>query len=92
MLKKSISVICWPHGDFNPLAVEMARNAGYEKIHYVETKKNGVPPGADHFTRIGVGSVLNNRFLTLIKIKARIYDYQGKFPYPLLSTLYRFFK
>ena len=73
MLKKSISVICWPHGDFNPLAVEMARNAGYEKIHYVETKKNGVPPGADHFTRIGVGSVLNNRFLTLIKIKARIY-------------------
>ena len=92
MLKKNISVICWPHGDFNPLAVEMARNVGYEKIHYVETKKNGVPPGVDLFTRIGVRSVLNSRFLTQLKIKTKIYTHQGKFPYPQLSTLYRSFK
>lgn len=92
MLKKSINVICWPHGDFNPLAVEMARNVGYEKIHYVETKKNGVPLDADHFTRMGVGSVLNNRFLTLLKIKTKIYIHQNKFPYLQLSTLYRSFK
>jgi len=91
LLNKKISVICWPHGDFNKLSVDLAREAGYNRIHFVETKNNGVIPEKDHFVRIGMGVVKNNRFLTNQKIRFCINIARKKFPYPFLRSIYKSF-
>lgn len=92
ILNKKIDTICWPHGDFNPEAVEIARKAGYKKIHYVTTKKRGVLPSADHFVRMGMRPILNNRFLTNLKLRSDIYSHIGKFPYKQIKRIYQIIK
>jgi peptidoglycan/xylan/chitin deacetylase (PgdA/CDA1 family) len=89
LLDKNIEVICWPHGDFNKDSIDFAREAGYKKIHFVETKSQGVNPAPDLFTRMGMNSYKNNRFLTMLKTKARIYNHIDKFPYPQIASVFK---
>lgn len=92
ILNKRIEVICWPHGDFNQTATQLAVEAGYKKIHYVENKSRGVVPADYHFIRTGMSEVRNNRFLTILKTKSRIYQAMNTFPFVQIGSLYRKFK
>jgi peptidoglycan/xylan/chitin deacetylase (PgdA/CDA1 family) len=92
VLNKRISVICWPHGDFNKLSIELARNAGYTKLHFVETKSDKVVPSEDHFIRIGMGSVYENRFITMTKVKFKINTKRNIVPYKTIRNIYHLLK
>ena len=92
LLKKPINVICWPNGDFNKTTLEIARKAGFNKIHYVEPKSNNIAADNDLFTRIGISSYRNKRYLSLLRSIIRINNYKGIFPYKQLISAFHFIK
>jgi hypothetical protein len=86
-LSKNVQYCCWPHGDYNEHAHKTAIQVGYDATTIVlkHFEKNTF---ADRFDRIGHGSVKNNRFLTLLKMKFKIKAYQNIFPYIQLENLF----
>lgn len=85
-MEKTISFICWPHGDYNNLTHRIAIENGYIATHYVSTKNS--PKTNDNFERIGFGQNKNSRILTQVKNFARILAYRGIFPFPMIKSAY----
>jgi hypothetical protein len=86
-LNKKVKYCCWPHGDYNAFTHEVAIKSGYDATTIVlkHFEKNIF---SDRFDRIGHGSVSNSRFLTLLKMKFKIYAYRGQFPYKQIENIF----
>ncbi|MFN5209097.1 MAG: polysaccharide deacetylase family protein [Bacteroidota bacterium] len=86
-LNKKVKYCCWPHGDYNAFTHEVAIKSGYDATTIVlkHFEKNIF---SDRFDRIGHGSVNNSRFLTLLKMKFKIYAYRGQFPYKQIENIF----
>lgn len=84
-LQKKVNHICWPHGDYNELCHQIAIEEGYSSTHLV-LKGGGQNNYTDRYNRIATGAVKNNRFLTLLKAKAKIKSYRSLFPYSILKS------
>jgi hypothetical protein len=82
-LDKSVDCICWPHGDYNAMCIDMAERAGFRCIHAVPGKG---PVPKNGFTRIGItdGSALSR-----LRTRVRIGTALNRWPYPALHSLYR---
>lgn len=84
-LDKTVSSICWPHGDYNQFCIDAAFKAGYRLVHAVKGK--GPVPEAS-FTRIGVTEGRSST-MSALRVIAKVQALRGKFPYTLLSALNR---
>ncbi len=89
-LNKKINHICWPHGDYNNLCHEIAREVGYKSSHIV-LKRGEKNIYNDRFDRTGSNVVRKNRFLTLFKAKYKLGSYTGKWPYSQFKKIYSVF-
>ncbi len=89
-LNKTVEFLCWPHGDNNDLANEMAMQAGYKATSL------GKMPGSkldnNRFDRLGLGQVRNNQFLSMLKARYKIQSYRKKQPWIAIKNTYEFFR
>ena len=85
-LDKSITICCWPHGDYNDFSVSTAREEGYTASTIVV--KPGLVSPPDRFERIGLYHVRNSKLLTSLKTIYKIRSFQERFPYKNLRNIY----
>lgn len=85
-LNKSVDYICWPHGDYNAMCIDMAERAGFRYIHAVPGKG---PVPENGFTRIGIAG---GGALSRIRTRARIDACLNRWPFSALHGLYRWLK
>lgn len=89
-LNKTVEFLCWPHGDNNDLAHEMAMEAGYKATSL--GKMPGSKPDNNRFDRLGLGQVRNNQFLSMLKARYKIQSYRKKQPWIAIKNTYEFFR
>jgi hypothetical protein len=86
-LNKDVLYCCWPHGNYNQHAHDMAMKAGYRAttivLGYHETNES-----TDRFDRIGHGALKNNERLTLWRIRYKVSLYRGN---PLARLIHYIF-
>ena len=86
-LHKSIEFLCWPHGEHNETAHQLALDAGYLATTTGSNRK--LPDSMDRIPeRIGMWHVRNNRFLSNLKTRYKIGSSLGIFPYKQLNVSY----
>jgi peptidoglycan/xylan/chitin deacetylase (PgdA/CDA1 family) len=88
-LNKKIEVLCWPHGDFNSYAIDVAREVGYHWIHYVKGKDESVKKQDYMFERFGIKSILNSTFFSRVNFSFDYYDQLKVFPFNQIKRIYR---
>lgn len=86
-LEKQIAYCCWPHGDNDEYAHQIALQVGYKAT--TVGKSGASPTDPSRFERIGMGSYKDNLLLTRWKTKYKIKSYEGKQPYSLFNRLYK---
>ncbi len=82
-LEKEVWFLCWPHGDNNAEAHQLAREAGY-----LATTSGKMTETADHPDRIprfGAGKVRNSRWLSRNKFHYKIASHFKQQPFLMLS-------
>jgi len=84
-LNKLVNHICWPHGDYNQISIDMAFSAGYKSVHAVPGKG---PIPENSFTRIGVTESGISRHLSVFRAITKAEAARGTFPYAFLSRLH----
>ena len=85
-LEKVISYCCWPHGDYNSKAHDIAREIGYKATSMVGAK--GTNRSIDRFRRIGMSDSYTN-IMTYFKSIININANQGKTFYKILKSIYK---
>lgn len=86
-LNKTVDFLCWPHGDNNQIAHEIALESGYKAT----MQGNLTPSGNDLRripARIGTSTVGKSRFLTMQRAAFKIKCAQGRFPYHYIHKAY----
>jgi len=86
-LKKKISHICWPHGDYNDLCHKIAIESGYLSSHIVlkAGETNSFP---DRFDRTGSSMIACSRPLSLLKAVYKLESYRQAKPYIWIRKIY----
>ncbi len=85
-LNKTVEFLCWPHGDNNDFAHEMAMEAGYLATSI--GKSNANPEDKDRFSRMGGPMVKNNRLLTRLKLHYKLKSFQKKQLWKSINDIY----
>lgn len=86
-LNKKVEFLCWPHGDNNQYAHQIAMESGY--LATTLGKYQGKFNDNDRIdARIGTDALRNNVFLTTNRVFFNINVYKQKFPYLFIKNLY----
>lgn len=88
-LEKNIRYLCWPHGDNDLYAHNLALELGYKATtlgskQKLESTTNRIP------TRIGIGTFRDNNTLTLVKSIYKMEAARKAFPYYTLQQVYNY--
>lgn len=75
-LEKPVNYCCWPHGDYNKFAKEIAHKVGYKATTYVGI---GEKNDSQDFERIGITEVYNSMRMTVRKSMFNIHAFEGRF-------------
>ena len=86
-LSKDVLYCCWPHGNYNQHAHDMAMKAGYRATTIV-LGYHEINESTDRFDRIGHGALKNNERLTLWRIRYKVSLYRGN---PLARLIHHIF-
>jgi hypothetical protein len=88
-LGKKVEFLCWPHGDNNERAHQVALKEGY--LATTAGSKQKITDSQDRIPeRIGLFHSRNNRLLSRLKMRYKINSYLGKFPYSMLRKTYQY--
>jgi hypothetical protein len=89
-LNKKVEFICWPHGDNNVYVHNLALELGYKATTIGNMPDNYI----DHsrIERIGMGTVKDNRILSLLKAKHKIRRYREIQPDYAIKKIYEHFR
>lgn len=90
-LNKSVEFLCWPHGDNNELAHDLAIRAGYLATSSGSNRGHGNEPDRIP-ARIGPYKLANSRMLTLLKLRYKTGSALNRFPYRQINTCYNLFR
>jgi peptidoglycan/xylan/chitin deacetylase (PgdA/CDA1 family) len=87
-LNKKVEFLCWPHGDNNSFVHNLALKIGYKAT----TIGNMPDEHLDNtrIERIGMGTVKDNRFLSLLKAKHKIRRYREMQPDYTIKKVYEY--
>lgn len=81
--------LCWPHGDHNATAHQLAIQGGY--LATTSGSKQNTPDCLERIpTRIGIFHVRHNRLLSLLKVRYKLGCYLGR-PHGKTSSDYTIF-
>jgi hypothetical protein len=86
-LNKKVEFLCWPHGDNDPAAHELAIGSGYLATTTGSNEKLMDSPDRIP-NRIGIFHVRNNRLLSKLKARYKIGYHLGQSPWKELNKLY----
>ena len=90
-LGKKVEFLCWPHGDHNATAHQLAIQGGY--LATTSGSKQNTPDCLERIpTRIGIFHVRHNRLLSLLKVRYKLGCYLGRPPWKDIQRLYHLFK
>ena len=85
-LHKKVEFLCWPHGDNNKAAHDLALESGYKMTTAGKAVKNDIHP----LNRIGERMGINyNGFMNTVKTKIKFKAFAGIFPYSELLKYIR---
>lgn len=86
-LGKTVNFLCWPHGDNNQYAHDIAIKAGYKATTCGKMK--AACKNSDRIPyRIGTSEIRNNRLLTHLRAAFKIRCAQHRFPYYQAYNIY----
>jgi len=90
-LNKEVAYCCWPHGDNNETAHQIALSIGYKATTIGKFKKSNYRLKPDRInTRISLIPTLNNTKVTLIKFIIRFQAERNIFPFTIIFRFYAF--
>ena len=90
-LNKPVDFLCWPHGDNNTTAHNVALEAGYLATTLGSRQK--LPESIGRIpVRLGLSHSRNNRWLSRWKTRYKIGAYTKRFPYNFINRFYYFIK
>lgn len=86
-LGKNVEFCCWPHGDYDQIARDLAFKTGY-KATTVVVKPNEDFDDSNSFSRLGISALKNNKILTRWRYSFNI-NYENRvFPFYQMKTIY----